>query len=275
MQTDYVALGLAAHARRAWLRQARSAPLPPAPAPRGRHVSVAELDEAIAAALVRGRNSLEDHMPRVHIKLVPEPAAPRRTPCVVCGLALALALPLHDVCVHCAAAPDASRARLADRRAGHERALSVAHTEAQAALDALSETDRARWNKIAATRLAVARVGRWEGTATPEQQQWLDRVKAAIHNEQSTAVSDALRRAWHADEVAFWAVAGAAEQLRRVDVAAAQLAACLEALEAQGLAVVPSVSAPDTAYQVAKDGSNCTCDGFRFRGTCKHTKKIA
>jgi hypothetical protein len=153
--------------------------------------------------------------------------------------------------------------------------LSAALDEAQAALDALSPQDRARWDKIAAARLAVARVGRWEGTAPPEQQQWLDKVKAAILDEQSTAVSDALRRAWHADEVAFWAVAGAAEQLRRVDVAAAQLAACLEALEAQGLAVVPSVSAPDTAYQVAKDGSNCTCDGFRFRGTCKHTKKIA
>jgi hypothetical protein len=138
------------------------------------------------------------------------------------------AVPGIPVCRHCADTADFSRERLASRRATFVRDLETTTGEAQAARDALSPEDARRWGKIAAARMACERVGRHEGTATPEQRAWLARVQAAINNPNSTAVSNDLRRVWHADEIAYWSSGGAAEALRRVDAAAAHLEACVE-----------------------------------------------
>ena len=37
---------------------------------------------------------------------------------------------------------------------------------------------------------------------------------------------------------------------------------------------VESSKGDGTTYQVAADGSHCTCPGFFYRGTCRHTRKI-
>lgn len=228
METDYLSLGLAAARRRAWFARCRAAPVPPPPA---RPVSVAELDAAVAAALARGTSSLEEkRMGRIALSQIPERAPGGRAPCAVCGLALARAVPSIPICRHCADSPDAVRARLDGRRQAAERAIAAATAEAQAARDALDARDAARWDKIAAALLASARLGGRAGTATPEQRAWLDKVKAAIHNPASPAVSDALRRVWHADEALYWTVGGASDDLRRVEVVRLMYEECLSGL---------------------------------------------
>jgi hypothetical protein len=211
-----------------WFARCRVAPIPP-PIVRGRRVTVEELDAAIVAALARGHSSLrEPSMARVALSQVPPHAKSGRVSCVVCGIALPPAVPGIPVCQHCADDPSMSRELLAARRASIVRDRDAATSEAQAARDALTAEDTRRWDKIATARLACERVGRHAGKATPEQRAWIARVQSAIHNPQSTAVSNALRRVWYADEVAYWSSGGATEALRRVDAAAAHLEACLE-----------------------------------------------
>jgi hypothetical protein len=108
--------------------------------------------------------------------------------------------------------------------------LYTAERDAQAAREALTEAERVRWDKIAAARLAVGRVGRFAGTATSEQAAWLAKVARAIDTPGDARISDAIRRVWVADEAAFWAAEGAAAEERRVFTVLAQVESFCEAV---------------------------------------------
>ncbi len=41
-----------------------------------------------------------------------------------------------------------------------------------------------------------------------------------------------------------------------------------------GVVLVPSASQPNTFHRVAKDGSHCDCEGFRYRASCKHVAAV-
>ena len=230
--TDLITAGLEAQRVRDWL--AHCATLPPPPEPPMPYVKYDPIahEAAIAAALQRGRTSLEERrMPRITLQTAP--AAPERSrgQCVACDMLSDRAHPAYPVCGRCAAEPGLTRQRLVQRIAAiHQRTETSAH-EAQAARDALSDTDAAKWDKIAAVRLAVGRTGRHAGTATPAQRAWLAKVQKALDTPASTQVSDAIRRVAVADEAHHWVVAGAAEAERRARVALAQVEECIEVLE--------------------------------------------
>jgi hypothetical protein len=232
MEVDDLSLrGIEAARRRVWLARAASAPIPAPRPPAYVPVSVGELDDAVAAALVRGRSSLEVlRMGKVHTTQIPE-ATSRRAPCAVCGLNIKQARLDAPICQHCADAPDSARAMLATRRAQAERRRDNAAETLLRAIDALDEADLARWHKICAWRLAAARVGRWEGVGEADAIARLERVKAAVHSG-SDRVSAALRLVWLTDEEAHWIDAGAADALRRLDVAAEHLESVVAALVA-------------------------------------------
>lgn len=237
--SDLVALGVASANHARWVAVARATPRPPAPTPdrlaqiiarivgeqpvpATERVSVADLDTAIAHALARGTSSLEEaRMARVALSQVP-PRTERRVSCVVCRLALERHPDYPDapICTACADDIPASRQRLADRRAGYERTLARAQLQATMTVEALDESDASRWVQIVAAR------------DDARQTRWLERVKTAIYTPSSTKVSDALRRCWNADEVAFWTKVGAEGEIRRVDVAEAHLKHVSEACEA-------------------------------------------
>jgi hypothetical protein len=117
-----------------------------------------------------------------------------------------------------------------DRLALIRNRLYHAERDAQAARDDLSEDNRRRWDKIAAARLAVGRVGRFANTATSEQAAWLAKVAKAIDTPGDSRISDAIRRVWVADEAAFWAAEGAAAEERRVFAVLAQVESFCEAV---------------------------------------------
>jgi hypothetical protein len=217
---DFVAAGLAAAERRAWFARCRAAPVP---LPRARKASVEELDVAVAAALARGRSSLEEkRMARATMSVAPPPSGGRRT-CVVCGMATAQAgVPACRLCIE---EIDTARVRLDGRRRVARAAIEVATADAQAARNALDERDQRRWDKIVAARLKAAR--------DESARAWVGKVKAAIDNATSPAVSDAIRRVWWADEALHWTIEGAAEEMRRADVAETQLEASVKQKEGQ------------------------------------------
>lgn len=170
----------------------------------------------------------------------------------------------------------AERPTPADAQARLDKVKDAILLDPAQAVAALDEDDARRWAKIVENRAVAEAGGGWAVA-------WLAKVEAAVEDASSPKVSDALRRAWRAadvsdplrrawlaDEVAFWARASALEELRRVDVAAAHLEAALEALGPSVTVRVASVSTPGTVHEVARDGSACTCPGFRRHGHCHH-----
>lgn len=286
---DLVSAGIAAANRRAWLRRAQSAASPPpvsrerlaaicaraaaeCPPPPARSVSVEELDAAVAAALARGHSSLEElRMAKIHMSQVPPRPRVRRGQCLLCGLSLELVEADCPICQLCAENAAESRKKLAGRRADTEAQLAAAEGEWQAAFTALDERDMRRWAQITELMSACDME-----VATDEQRARLAKIRAALLDPADDRMSDALRRVYAADEVVCWARLGAKDALWKVNTAAAHLesaVAALRAFEAPTSDLVEVASSrPGTTYQVARDGSWCSCEGFRFRKDCKHAR---
>lgn len=226
---------LAAAARltehRAWLRAARTAPIPPP------HVDYAPLrpaehDAAVADALARGTTSLqqwkERPMPKVRLQTAPAaPAASPRVTCVVCQIYAPRALAGHAVCAPCVEAPESARSILMSRSARVLASALPAQAEFDAAYAALSDAERARWAAIVQARLQVAR-----GAADDATRARLERTAAAI-DRGDPKIGPALARIWRADEGLYWANVVAADEGRRVAVAGAQYDAALAAVAQQ------------------------------------------
>jgi hypothetical protein len=223
MTTDtLIGAGINAARVRDWIGRCKDLPPPPL-----LRVPYARIDPAaIDAAIARGTSSLDRSatMPKATIQTAP------RVPCVACDRFAERAHPAHAICSGCAATPDLTRERLTQRIARIQDRIVKAAQDAQDARDALPPSDVPKWDKISAARLAVGRSGRFSDTATEATRTWLRKVQKAIDTKASTQVSDAIRRVWLADEIAYWAISGASDEERRARIALEQFDACIEAL---------------------------------------------
>lgn len=235
MSTDPLIAAARLLEHRAWLRAARAAPIPLARVP---YVALSLDDHAAAvdAALAAGRTSLQEWKERSmpNVRVPAEPAPSPRCTCAVCQRYAPRALAGHAVCADCAGNEPAARDILDARRRRVLNALVGPQAEHDAAHAALDDAERARWRAICQARLAVGRVGRWAGTADDATRRRLRRTQEAI-DAGDPRISEPLRRMWHADEALFWASEVAADEGRRVEVAAAQFEACLADLAQRAL----------------------------------------
>jgi len=174
------------------------------------------------AAPAIDESSLDDLFPDAPPRPVVRIA--RLATCVVCGdCGPPRAHPAHDVCVACAAAPDDARARLGIARQTVIRQQQLAAQDGQRVHDGLTPDERARYGRLMTLR------GRVEnGDATPDEQALVARSLAGLRSPDDPRFSDALRTMLHADECLFWANEANEATQRRLNVALAQLALCLE-----------------------------------------------
>ncbi len=148
--------------------------------------------------------------------------------CAVCGLGVRPKAHLeHSVCTDCVRDPEATRADLEQRRRDVITQQRQAAREAQAAYDALTPDERARWDK-----LCWMRARRDAGDATDDEVRLLQRSRDALVDPDDARYSGALRRVFHADEGLFWANAACEEGQRRINVKIAALVECVDALKA-------------------------------------------
>lgn len=121
------------------------------------------------------------------------------------------------------------RGRLeAQRRALISNQRDAART-AQAAWDALTEDEQARWGRFMALR------GRKDSgdTLTPIEVRQLADTHAAYRAAEHARISAGLRRYYADDECLHWANLANQHGQRGVNAKLAQLALCIEAIEAQ------------------------------------------
>lgn len=169
--------------------------------------------------------SLDDLFP-------PDAAPPPRPPtrwrgCVACGSKAGLrAHPEHDVCMACATDPQASRRRLEIERAAVINQQRDAAREAQAAYDALSDAERARWEAFAMLRARDD----MDDALSDAERHLLANTKAAYAAPEHPRITPALRRVWHTTECLHWANEANHGRQRQINTQLAQLGLCLEAL---------------------------------------------
>jgi hypothetical protein len=150
--------------------------------------------------------------------------------CVVCGAQNVVRAHVdHAVCVACVTAPADARRRLeAQRQAVIRQQQSCAHA-AQAAYDALSDEERARWSAYALVRAQ-------RDAGQPLSDSDLRRLRittTAYRTPGHPRITDALRRMFEADEALFWANAANEGRQKQINSQLATLALCLEDLGRQ------------------------------------------
>jgi hypothetical protein len=204
---------------------------------------------AKSVALKRSSNTESDDLfPNVAASQEPMKRPKPLRACVVCGVQnVVRAHADHAVCIVCVTAPADARQRLEAQRQAVIRQQQICARAAQAAYNALSDEERARWSAYALVRAQ-------RDAGQPLSDSDLRRLRittTAYRTPDHPRITDALRRMFEADEALFWANAANEGRQKQINSQLAALAVCLEDMGMQSdadalYAPHPHVPAPTT-----------------------------